>query len=551
MVVLWIGLLVCFSSLCALAPATEASESRHTPSVSIQGFTFNPGTNLTVHSGDTVTWTNNDGAAHTATSTSGPASFDSGTISGSGGTFDFTFTTMGTYDYQCDFHTSMTATLTVVGADPNNPPEVSSVTLSPDPVFTNDVISVSATTSDADGDSVTLSYAWLLDGNYLSETGNTLDGSSWFDKGDVIQVEVTPNDGDVNGNTSTSNTITISNTPPIFSAITISPSTLNNETVAVCNPSGWNDDDGDGESFQFEWQVNGVVQQDETASAGPFNPDDVVSCTATPHDGETAGLPRSTQDVTVVAVDAPDSDADTVPDETDDCPNTPIGESVDADGCAPSQLDEDDDGVSDADDQCAGTPTGATVDIDGCGSSQLDTDGDGYTDDIDAFPLDENEYIDTDSDGTGDNADEDDDNDSWNDTTEFDCGTNSTSAYSTPLDTDSDWTCDVLDLDDDNDGWNDTTEVDCGTNSTDWNSIPSDTDEDGICDALDEVNDNLPPPGYEYGNNTEEEDDDEPVSEPEPGLSSEPSEGIPGFTGILLITSFLGASVVLNRRRID
>ena len=162
--VFYIVILLGFSSLSALAPVTEASEPRHTPSVTIQGFSFSPATNLTVHSGDTVTWTNNDGASHTASSTSGPASFDSGTISG-GATFDFTFTTAGTYDYRCDFHTSMTATLTVVEPDDNNAPLVSNVTLSPNPVLTNDVISVSATTSDTDGDSVTLSYSWLKNGN--------------------------------------------------------------------------------------------------------------------------------------------------------------------------------------------------------------------------------------------------------------------------------------------------------------------------------------------------------------------------------------------------
>ena len=37
---------------------------------------FNP-EDLTINVDDTVTWTNNDGMGHTATSTDGPASFDS------------------------------------------------------------------------------------------------------------------------------------------------------------------------------------------------------------------------------------------------------------------------------------------------------------------------------------------------------------------------------------------------------------------------------------------------------------------------------------------
>ncbi|MED6305964.1 MAG: cupredoxin family copper-binding protein, partial [Candidatus Thermoplasmatota archaeon] len=76
---------------------------------------FNP-EDLTINVGDTVTWTNNDGMGHTATSTNGPASFDSGNIA-AGATWSFTFTEAGTYNYKCDYHSSMTASITVVESD--------------------------------------------------------------------------------------------------------------------------------------------------------------------------------------------------------------------------------------------------------------------------------------------------------------------------------------------------------------------------------------------------------------------------------------------------
>lgn len=81
-----------------------------------------------------------------------------------------------------------------------------------------------------------------------------------------------------------------------------------------------------------------------------------------------------------------DSDADGVNDNLDNCPGTPLGESVDANGCALSQLDEDQDSVSDAVDQCPDTPAGETVDAEGCASSQRDSDGDGVNDAIDQCP---------------------------------------------------------------------------------------------------------------------------------------------------------------------
>jgi plastocyanin len=76
---------------------------------------FNP-EDLTINVEDTVTWTNNDGMGHTATSTDGPASFNSGNIA-AGATWSFTFTEAGTYNYKCDYHSSMTASITVVESD--------------------------------------------------------------------------------------------------------------------------------------------------------------------------------------------------------------------------------------------------------------------------------------------------------------------------------------------------------------------------------------------------------------------------------------------------
>ncbi|NOX57671.1 MAG: hypothetical protein GXP29_02280, partial [Planctomycetes bacterium] len=72
----------------------------------------------------------------------------------------------------------------------------------------------------------------------------------------------------------------------------------------------------------------------------------------------------------------PDGDGDGVSDGADDCPNTPTGESVDADGCSQSQLDDDEDGIANDVDQCADTPAAEIADVDtnGCAPSQLDDD---------------------------------------------------------------------------------------------------------------------------------------------------------------------------------
>jgi len=75
---------------------------------------------LTINVGDAVTWTNDDDSSHTVTADNGQ--FDSGNM-GEGATWSHTFTEAGTYDYKCNYHSSMTGTVTVVepegdGEDP-------------------------------------------------------------------------------------------------------------------------------------------------------------------------------------------------------------------------------------------------------------------------------------------------------------------------------------------------------------------------------------------------------------------------------------------------
>jgi plastocyanin len=70
---------------------------------------FNPAS-LIVTAGTTVKWTNKDGIIHNVTSNTGV--FSSGSIPDNG-TFSYTFSTAGTYQYHCTIHPSMTATVVV------------------------------------------------------------------------------------------------------------------------------------------------------------------------------------------------------------------------------------------------------------------------------------------------------------------------------------------------------------------------------------------------------------------------------------------------------
>ena len=108
---------VLFSILSLTSSCKKSSSDKPGPNeVYIANMAFSPST-LTVTVNTTVTWTNNDGIAHTVTSTTGL--FDSGSIA-SKGTYSYTFTTAGTYSYKCNIHPTMTGTIVVNTASTNN-----------------------------------------------------------------------------------------------------------------------------------------------------------------------------------------------------------------------------------------------------------------------------------------------------------------------------------------------------------------------------------------------------------------------------------------------
>jgi amicyanin len=77
--------------------------------VSITNFAFAPA-NLTVKVGDTVTWTNKDEEPHTVVANDG--SFHSPGMDANG-TYSFTFTSPGSFDYICSIHPFMRGTVVV------------------------------------------------------------------------------------------------------------------------------------------------------------------------------------------------------------------------------------------------------------------------------------------------------------------------------------------------------------------------------------------------------------------------------------------------------
>lgn len=179
----------------------------------------------------------------------------------------------------------------------NTPPTVT-VSLSPTTPRTDDTLSATATTADADGDAVSVTYDWYVDGVLMqSGTLSTLDGSVWFDKDQTVVVQASANDG-VASTGAVSTSLTVENTPPGAPSVSVTPSGATAGDDLDCGVDVVSTDaDGDAVTYTMSWTVDGV---DYTAATTTTWPADTVDgadvgdteawvCTATPNDGDDDG----------------------------------------------------------------------------------------------------------------------------------------------------------------------------------------------------------------------------------------------------------------------
>ena len=105
----------------------------------------------------------------------------------------------------------------------NTPPEITSVSITPNPPALQDTLVCNVSSSDIDNDFVNISYQWFINGNLQSSSTNSLEGP--FQQNDTISCEATPDDGDDLG-TMMSDSVTITNAAPTISSLTLTPTTV-------------------------------------------------------------------------------------------------------------------------------------------------------------------------------------------------------------------------------------------------------------------------------------------------------------------------------------
>jgi hypothetical protein len=174
----------------------------------------------------------------------------------------------------------------------NSLPELSGLALSATEVYTEDVLAVSLEATDADGDELTFTYNWLVDGVDVGENTDSLSGLDFFDKGQTVAVSVTATDGEGESQVS-SEVLTVLNTPPSAPGVSIQ-----HGGDLLCEISARSEDlDGDEITYTFAWDVDGTLFEDtetteyegDTVTLEELESDGLWSCTVTPEDEDGPG----------------------------------------------------------------------------------------------------------------------------------------------------------------------------------------------------------------------------------------------------------------------
>ncbi len=207
--------------------------------------------------------------------------------------------------------------VTSIGSAPaNTPPVVDSVTIGPASPTTNQTLTATVTSHDADGNPLTTAYQWTRNGTDIpGATGSTLNLATAGngDKGDLIRVRVTVNDGTATSPAVISSPVTVVNTAPL-ATVGLSPASPST-TATLTATATKSDADADAVGLTFVWKVNGTTVRTfssptaltdtlNLATAGNGDPGDIVSVEVTPNDGTINGTLVSAQ-VTVASANTP------------------------------------------------------------------------------------------------------------------------------------------------------------------------------------------------------------------------------------------------------
>ena len=206
-----------------------------------------------------------------------------------------------------------TTTITVPesGPAPNNPPTATNVLLSPANPVTTDMLTLTYTFQDSDGDSESGTLIrWYKDGILESSRNDQMTvPSSLTSKGESWNVTVTPSDGTDDGTPVDSSNIVVANSIPFVNSAEITPTdALESDDLTLIHLSSDADNDIVAVS-DTEWYVDGskvsAFDGDTTIPSVAIRDGDVWYAKIRVNDGEVDSDWFTTQDITIGSDNTP------------------------------------------------------------------------------------------------------------------------------------------------------------------------------------------------------------------------------------------------------
>jgi hypothetical protein len=171
-------------------------------------------------------------------------------------------------------------------------PEGVTLSLAPEAPTTTDPLVATLSGDLGDPEKITWTFTWTVDGAAQADLTGEQVPADRTAKGQVWAVQAVATAGN-QASAPLAAEVTIVNSPPVASGVTITPATLGAGADAVAAPVA-TDADGDTIAWTFAWTINGVAVDGvdgDTLAAGRFEKGESLVVTATPDDGEVAGAP--------------------------------------------------------------------------------------------------------------------------------------------------------------------------------------------------------------------------------------------------------------------
>lgn len=205
----------------------------------------------------------------------------------------------------------------VTVAPSNYPPSIDPIVLSPNPVYTSDILTSNIQVQDVEGDDITLSLSWSVDGVVVhteeivgSQASPSLDGHVFFEKNQQVSLSVTA--ADLEGESTSTAQMMVSNTLPSTPDIsfvqqdgfTIIEASAGVDDIVCAVDTASLDADGDAITYTVSWEESGspwtgsvstTTHLGDTIPASETQIGHVFTCQMTPNDGQADGVAQTAQ----------------------------------------------------------------------------------------------------------------------------------------------------------------------------------------------------------------------------------------------------------------